>query len=303
MIKKSLPKGGKSKTGKIILVTGGAGFIGSHLCKRLISDGYAVISLDNYFTGNTDNHIDGVKYIKGHTRDIKKLVSEDIDIVYHLGEYSRVAVSIEEPSLVWDMNINGTSAVLEYCREKNCKLIYAGSSTKFSKIRLDGIKGTSLSPYTWAKATNTELVKNYGDWYGLKYAITYFYNVYGPGELFGKYGTVIEIFKQKYLRGEPLTYRLPGTQTRNYTHVDDTVEGLVLVGEKGEGDKYGIGSDKAYATKAVAELFQCAIEPLPARKTSRPSAKVNTEKIKKLGWQESKKLKDYIADFLRKNKK
>ncbi len=303
MIRENPPKADQSKTGKTILVTGGAGFIGSHLCERLFGDGHDVISLDNYFTGNVDNHIKGVKYIKGHTKDIKKLVNEQIDIVYHLGEYSRVAASLEEPDRVWDLNIRGTAAVLEYCREKKCKLVYAGSSTKFSKIRPDGIKGTSLSPYTWAKATNTELVKNYGDWYGLKYAIVYFYNVYGPRELSGKYGTVIEIFKQAYLRNEALAYRLPGTQTRNYTHVNDTIDALCLVGEKGEGDEYGIGSDTAYSTKKVAELFNCELEALPARKTSRPSAKVNTDKVKKLGWKENNSLGDYVEDFIKNNKK
>lgn len=285
---------------KTILVTGGAGFIGSHLCERLLTDGHKVISLDNYFTGNQDNHIQGVEYYKGHTKDIKNIITELPDIVYHLGEYSRVAVSIEEPGLVWDLNINGTSAVLEFCREKKCKLVYAGSSTKFSAIRTDGIIGKDLSPYTWSKATNTDLVKNYGDWYGLKYAIVYFYNVYGPRELSGKYGTVVEIFKQAYQNGEPLGYRLPGTQTRNYTHVLDTVEALTLVGDQGDGDEYGIASEKSYTTKELAELFECDIKPLPERKTSRPSAMVNTEKIKKLGWTTKYSLEDYIKLIIKK---
>jgi len=290
-----------NKDKKTVLVTGGAGFVGSHLCERLLRDGYKVISLDNYFTGTYDNHISGVDYREGHTKDIKKHVTETPDLIYHLGEYSRVAASIEEPELVWDLNISGTSAVLEFCRDKKCKLVYAGSSTKFADTRADGIMGRDLSPYTWAKAINTELVKNYGAWYGLKYAIVYFYNVYGPRELSGKYGTVIEIFRQNYLKGEVLKYRLPGTQTRNYTHVNDTVSGLVLVGERGEGDEFGIGSDRAYATKEVAELFGCDIEALPARKTSRPSAKVNNEKIKELGWKETKSLKEYIDDIINDN--
>lgn len=286
---------------KTILVTGGAGFVGSHLCERLIRDGHRVISLDNYFTGSPKNHIEGVEYREGHTKDINEHITETPEIVYHLGEYSRVAASIEEPNVVWDLNMFGTAGVLEFCRDRKCKLVYAGSSTKFSAVRPDGIKGTSLSPYTWSKAANTELVKNYGDWYSLKYAIVYFYNVYGPRELSGKYGTVIEIFRQKYLAGEPLGYRLPGTQTRNYTHVLDTVEGLVLVGEKGEGDEFGIGSDKAYATREVAEMFGCDIKPLPARKTSRPSARVNTDKVKALGWRETKNLEDYIKDIVNEN--
>jgi UDP-glucose 4-epimerase len=279
---------------KKVLVTGGAGFIGSHLCEKLFSSGCFVVSLDNYFTGKKENHIKGVKYIKGHTKDIGKLVKEKIDIVYHLGEYSRVAKAIEEPGKVMDLNLAGTVAVLEFCRKNKIKIVYAGSSTKFAKSRPDGIKGIDLSPYTWSKAVNSSLVKNYGKWYGLSYAIVYFYNVYGPRELDGEYGTVIEIFKQKYLKGEMLPVRKPGTQKRNYTSVFDTVRGIILAGEKGSGDGYGIGSGKSYTIKEVAKLFNTKIKMLPARKTSRPSAKVNSVKIKKLGWKETEKLEDYI---------
>jgi UDP-glucose 4-epimerase len=279
---------------KKVLVTGGAGFIGSHLCEKLVSLGCRVISLDNYFTGKKENHIKGVKYINGHTKDIKKLVKEKIDIVYHLGEYSRVAKSIEEPELVMDLNLKGITSVLEFCRRDKIKIVYAGSSTKFAKNRPDGIRGIDLSPYTWSKAVNSSLVKNYGEWYKLPFAIVYFYNVYGPRELDGEYGTVVEIFKQKYLKGEALPVRKPGTQKRNYTSVSDTVKGIILAGEKGRGDGYGIGSSKSYSIKEVAKLFNTKIKMLPARKTSRPSAKVNSAKIKKLGWKESEKLEDYI---------
>lgn len=284
---------------KKILVTGGAGFVGSHLCRELQKRGDKVLSLDNYFTGTKKNHINGIEYREGHTADIEALIPEDVALVYHLGEYSRVAKSINEPALVWDLNIKGSTAVLEFCRNRNCKLVYAGSSTKFSEDRKDGVKGENLSPYTWSKAVNSELVKNYGKWYGLKYAIVYFYNVYGPGEMSGEYGTVIEIFKQKYLDGKPLPMRLPGTQCRNYTHVYDTVRGIILAGEKGEGDKYGIGSDTSYSTRETAELFETAIEELPARESSRPGAKVENEKIKKLGWREQYSLKEYIQEFLK----
>lgn len=283
------------------MVTGGAGFIGSHLCEWLSKDGYKVISLDNYFTGLRENHIPGVEYREGHTKDIEKYVPEMPDIVYHLGEYSRVAKSMEEPEIVWDLNITGTPAVLEFCRKRGCKIVYAGSSTKFSEKRPDGIEGKNLSPYTWSKAVNSDLVCNYGKWYGLPYAIAYFYNVYGPRELAGEYGTVIEIFKQQYLRGEPLTARLPGTQKRNYTYVDDIVSGLILVGGKGEGDGYGIGSEKSYTTREVAELFESEIVMLPARKTSRPSSAIDTAKIRALGWKETKTLKDYIKKIITEN--
>ncbi len=288
---------------KTILVTGGAGFIGSHLCRKLLEKGEKVISLDNYFTGSKNNHIAGVDYRRGHTKNIERYIIETPDIVYHLGEYSRVAKSIEEPAVIWDLNIIGTLAVLEFCRQRGCKLVYAGSSTKFAETRPDGIEGRNLSPYTWAKAVNTDLVSNYSKWYSFSYATVYFSNVYGPRELAGEYGTVVEIFKQQYLRGEPLTARAPGTQKRNYTHVDDTVEGLIIVGEKGKGEGYIISSKKSYSTMEVAKLFNCKIKILPARKTSRPSARHNITKMKELGWKETKSLVEYIQQFISENPK
>jgi UDP-glucose 4-epimerase len=195
---------------KCIVVTGGAGFVGAALCRRLLADGHRVISLDNYFTGSTERHLPGVEYRFGHTRDIAQHVPEQPDIVFHLGEYSRVEKSFEDPiQVVWDLNIAGTFSVLEFCRSKKTKLIYAGSSTKFA----DGGEGKSQSPYAWSKSANTELVCNYGKWFGLNFAITYFYNVYGEGEISsGPYATVIGIFKQLYARGLPLTVVSPGTQ-------------------------------------------------------------------------------------------
>ncbi len=288
---------------KLILVTGGAGFIGSHLCERLVTDGHQVISLDNYFTGSRENHVAGVEYREGHTKDIEKHIPETPDIIYHLGEYSRVAKAIEEPAVVWDLNMVGTFAVLEFwrkCQEKGgAKLIYAGSSTKMATPRPEGIAGRDLSPYTWAKASNTELVHNYGLWYKLPYAIVYFYNVYGSRERAGEYGTVIEIFKQKYLQGEPLTVRSPGTQTRIYTHVEDSVAGIVLAGEKGEKDEYSIAAKESYPILEVAKMFSDKIEMLPARATSRPSADVdtNTEKLKNLGWKQTHTLEEYIESI------
>lgn len=284
---------------KLILVTGGAGFIGSHLCERLVKEGHKVISLDNYFTGSRDNHVAGVEYREGHTKDIEKIIPETPDLIYHLGEYSRVAKSIEEPAVVWDLNMMGTFAVLEFWRKHpGTKLIYAGSSTKMATPRPDGTAGRDLSPYTWAKASNTELVRNYSHWYDLPYSVVYFYNVYGPREQAGEYGTVIEIFRQKFLKGEPLEVRLPGTQERMYTHVQDTVEGIVLVGEKGANDEYSIVAAENYPILEVAKLFvdEDKIAMLPARSTSRPSAAIdtNTEKIKALGWKQTHTLEDYI---------
>jgi UDP-glucose 4-epimerase len=280
---------------KLALVTGGAGFIGSHLCERLQSDGYRVISLDNYFTGSKDNHILGVEYREGHTKDIATLVPEDPDIIYHLGEYSRVEVSLSEPEIVWDLNVWGTFAVAEYWRAKKCKLVYAGSSTKFG----DGGLNRNMTPYAWTKATNTELVCNYGAWYTLPFAVAYFYNVYGPGERSGKYGTVVEIFRQKCKVGEPLMVELPGTQTRNFTHVADIVSGLVAVGERGIGDDFGIGNERAYTIIELAHLFGADPVLIPSRPGNRTSSAIDTSKTRALGWNPSHQLETYVQECMR----
>ena len=265
--------------------------MGSNLCKRLIKDGNRVISLDNYFTGTKDAHVEGVEYREGHTKDIERLIPETPDLVFHLGEYSRVEKSLTEPELVWDLNKVGTFGVLEFCRKKNTKLVYAGSSTKFG----DGGLGRDQSPYAWAKATNTELVQNYGTWYEMPYAITYFYNVYGPGEKSGNFGTVIEIFKQKKLKGEPLFINAPGTQKRNFTHIDDIIEGLVLVGEKGEGDNFGLGNHQEYSILEVAKMFGGEIIMGPEVAGNRMGGECDTTKTELLGWHPTHSLADYIS--------
>lgn len=280
---------------KLALVTGGAGFIGSHLCEALVAKGYRVISFDNYFTGSKDNHVAGVEYREGHTKEIEKHIPETPDIIYHLGEYSRVEVSLTEPALVWDLNVAGTFGVVEFWRNKKCKLVYAGSSTKFG----DGGLGRDQSPYAWTKATNTDLVRNYGTWYLLPYAVTYFYNVYGPRERFGKYGTVVEIFRQKLLRGEPLTVEEPGTQIRNFTHVADIVKGLLLVGEKGEGDDFGIGDERGYSILELAKLCGGTIEMIPSRPGNRVNSAIDTSKTRALGWEITCSLEEYLSQFTR----
>jgi len=275
---------------KLILVTGGAGFIGSHLCERLVREGARVISLDNYFTGSRENHVPGVEYREGHTKDVEELVPESPDIVFHLGEYSRVEKSLEEPGLVWDLNTAGTHGVVEYWRKKKMKLVYAGSSTKFA----DGGMGRDQSPYAWTKASNTEIVRNYADWFNLPYAITYFYNVYGPGERAGSYGTVIEIFRQKMQNGDPLTVTAPGTQRRIFTHVDDIVDGLILIGQKGEGDEFGLGAEEDFSILEVAQMFGGEIQMQPERAGNRMTSKLDATKANALGWKAQRKLSDYI---------
>lgn len=286
-----MTQGGMKKT---ILVTGGAGFVGSHLCERLVHEGHRVISLDNYFAGSHDNEVRGVEYREGHTKDVETLIPEQIDLIYHLGEYSRVEISLAEPELVFNLNTLGTFGVLEFWRKRKCKIVYAGSSTKFG----DGGLNRTATPYAWTKAANTELVKNYGEWYGLPHAVTYFYNVYGPRERAGAYGTLIEIFRQKFLKGESLGVVAPGTQMRNFTHVLDIVEGLVLVGEKGEGDNYGLGDARQYSVLQIAKMFGGTIEMLPERAGNRQSSTIDTSKAEALGWKITRSVEGYIRDSM-----
>lgn len=294
-------------TPKTILITGGAGFIGSHLIERLVKDpNNRVISLDNYFTGSKENHIPGAEYREGHTKDIETLVPETPDIIYHLGEYSRIARSIDEPAIVFDMNMAGTFNVLEYWRKRKCKLVYAGSSTKFTSTNDEGITGRDRSPYSWAKGSNSDLVRNYGTWFGLPYSIAYFYNVYGPRERADwkeGYGTVIEAFKQKYLAGFPCEVNAPGTQIRAFTHVDDTIEALTLIGEKGEADEYAISAKEVFSLLDVAKMFGCEVVMKPQTKTSRSSGADDTSKIKTLGWKQKHTLKKYIEEIKSQTKK
>jgi UDP-glucose 4-epimerase len=279
-----------TKDKKLIVVTGGAGFIGSHLCERLVTEGHEVISLDNYFTGTPENHVEGVSYRTGHTKDIAALIPETPDIVFHLGEYARTEKSFEDVEVVYDLNKMGTFAVLEFCRRRDCKIVYAGSSTKFA----DNGEGRDQSPYAWTKATNTELVTNYAKWFGISYAITYFYNVYGPRELSGPYGTLIRIFSELYRNGQALTVTSPGSQTRNFTHVYDIVDGLVLVGMKGSGDGYGIGADQSYSVLEVARLFGDNILMMPERKGNRLTSSVDNSRTKALGWSPVRTLPEWI---------
>lgn len=280
---------------KKILVTGGAGFVGSNLCEALVKNpDNEVYSLDNYFTGNRDNHIEGVTYIEGSTEYIFELINFAPDVIYHLGEYSRVEQSFEDIDKVLLFNKIGTSKVLEFCRRHQCKLVYAGSSTKFG----DGGIGRNQSPYAWSKSSNTELIKNYGEWYGLKYAIVYFYNVYGKREIGeGKYATLIALFSEKMRKGEPLTVVAPGTQQRNFTHIEDIVSGLLLVGEKGLGDEFGIGNSETYTVLEIAQMFGGEIQMLPQRKGNRMTSEVITEKTEALGWKAKKCVKDYIKSL------
>lgn len=279
----------------IIIVTGGAGFIGSHLVEALVRDeNNQVISLDNYFSGTRENHLPGVEYREGHTKDIDLLIPEKPNLIFHLGEYSRVEKSFEDVEQVWDLNQYGTFAVLEFARRTKAKLVYSGSSTKFS----DGGLGRDQSPYAWSKSSMTDLVRNYGDWFGIQYAITYFYNVYGQRERAGAMGTVVAIYKQQYANGLPLGVVAPGTQERIFTHVDDIVDALIRVGEKGSGDGYGIGGEDKLSILELAKLFGSEILMLPERQGNRMAASIDSSKTRSLGWKPKGSLKTYVTSYI-----
>ncbi|MEK7479954.1 MAG: NAD-dependent epimerase/dehydratase family protein [Patescibacteria group bacterium] len=280
---------------KTILVTGGAGLIGSNLIELALKK-YRVVSLDNYFIGSKDNHIEGAEYIEGHTKNIEKLVgNESPEIIFHLGEYSRVEQSFKDIKLVWESNVAGTFQVFEYWRKRGCRLVYAGSSTKFA----DGGLGRDQSPYAWMKASNTELVRNYGNWFDLPYAITYFYNAYGPRELgTGPYASVLGRFKTLYRQRKPITVVAPGTQKRNFTHVKDLARGLLAVGEKGKGDEYGLGSPESYSVLDIAQMFGGEIQMLPERQGNRMESIVDTSRAEKeFGWKPQHTVREYIKSL------
>lgn len=282
---------------KKILVTGGAGFIGSHLCETLVQNSNnCVYSLDNYFSGSEDNHIGGVSYIRGSTKEINSLIDFTPDFIYHLGEYSRVEQSFQDMEKILEYNKEGTFAVLEFVRKHKCKFLYAGSSTKYGDL------GANSSPYAWSKASNTDLVKNYGDWYGIDYRITYFYNVYGSREIStGKYATLIALFDKLMREGKDLTVVSPGTQERNFTHIDDIIDGLILVAENGYGDEYGIGSHECYSVLEIAKMFGGKVVMFPARKGNRMGSPVISEKTRQLGWTPQWSIRDYIQSLKIKN--
>tara|TARA_R100000951_G_C2635817_1_gene179268 strand:- start:519 stop:1352 length:834 start_codon:yes stop_codon:yes gene_type:complete len=273
-----------------ILVTGGAGYIGSNLIKHLKKTTDAEItSLDNYFTGSEQNHIKGVKYIKGDTSNIINLKKQDV--VYHFGEYSRVVPSFKDVEYLMKTNLLGTSKVIEQCKKWNAKLIYSASSSKFGG-------NENLSPYSWVKAKMVELIKNYNEWYGLNFEICYFYNVYGENHIKkGTYATVIGIFETQYKNKETLTVVSDGNQTRQFTHVNDIVNALGLILKQNKNNEWHLSSDIEYKIIDVAKMFTDNIKIIPARNGERYKAvniENNTKKI--LGWEIKHNLKDYINE-------
>lgn len=284
-----------------VIVTGGAGFVGSNLIKHLLEKypDIKILSLDNYWTGKKENHVDSpnVTYKRFKTTDINKSVEIDhfgAEVVFHFGEYSRIVKSFDDSEYVMHTNLNGTSQVLEFCKKRNIKFIYSASSSKFGNNGED----ENLSPYSWAKAKMVELIKNYHDWFGLQYEICYFFNVYGPGQIMdGDYATVIGIFERQYLAGEKLTVVSPGTQSRDFTHVDDIVRGVEMATHKNLNKEWYLRSGVNEKIVNVAKMFTDDWTLIPERRGERFTSEEfpsDTEEV--LGWKAEKSLYNWVEE-------
>ena len=233
-----------------ILITGGAGFVGSNLIKKLVSDEHRVVSLDDYSTGTKGNHIDGVKYIEGDIETIEYLAG-DYDLCFHIAAQSRVQPSLEDPTETIRVNVNGTRAGCDWARNNNVKVIYAGSSSKHHD--------PSDSPYAMYKYLGEEVCKLYRKSYDLDVQIARFYNVYADGESLDQtYGNVIGIWRKKILTGQKLPIVGDGEQRRDFTHVDDIVDGLIKIafGTEKHEDAWELGSGVNYSVNELFSFFK-----------------------------------------------
>ncbi len=290
---------------KEILVTGGAGFVGANLIKIFLKKTkLKIISLDNYSSGTKKNHIKNkrVKYIKGHTKDIVDLIKNPSKIhsVFHFGEFARIYQSFIKMKECVDSNFTGSNAVFNFCLKNNIKLIYSATSASLGNQGKD----KSLSPYAFSKATNLEQLEYFKKCFKFKYEVIYFYNVYGPNQISkGFMSTVIGIFEDHYLRKKPLPVVKPGTQTRRFTHIDDTTEMCYLAWKKNLNRHYIIANTQSYSINEVAKMFKSKVKYLPQRKGERyASALVNKNLSNKIyKYFGKRQLKDYINDFINHN--
>ena len=279
---------------KNVLVTGGAGFVGSNLIKKLKKENkdINIVSLDNYFSGTPENHVPGVEYFRGNTWDARKhFENRSFDTVFHFGEYSRIVQSFRDIEYVSDAILTGTPTILELCKKWDAKLIYSASSSKFG----NNGKDENLSPYAWMKAKMVELIKNYHEWYGLKYEIAYFFNVYGPGQIMeGDYATVIGIFERQWRAGEKCTVVSPGSQTRDFTHINDVVNGLIKIAKRDDDYEWHLRSGINVDIVTVAEMFG-DWKLIPMRRGERfTSEEFPSDTEERLGWKPTHKLEEWV---------
>ncbi|MDB2341537.1 NAD-dependent epimerase/dehydratase family protein [Candidatus Pelagibacter bacterium] len=289
----------------IIVITGGAGFVGTNLIELFLKKTKLnIISIDDYSSGYKKNHINNrrIKYISSHTKNISKKLSgvkKKIQCIFHFGEFARIYQSFLKLEECIESNSIGTHAVFNFCLENNIKLVYSATSATL------GNKGNdqNLSPYAFLKAKNLELLENLKKWFNLKYEIIYFYNVYGPKQIkTGDMATVIGIFEDCYQKNKPLPIVKPGTQSRRFTHIYDTVKICYLAWKNNECRHYSISHKQSWTIIQVASLFKRKLKMLKARKGERyasalTSMNLSNKVYKKFG---SIKLKDYINDLMKK---
>ena len=293
---------------KIIIITGGVGFVGSNLIKTLLKrTKFRLISIDNYSSGVKKNQIKSprVKYINADTKNISKILNpykKDINAIFHFGEFSRIYQSFLRMKECINSNTIGSHEVFNFCLSNKIKLIYSATSASI------GNKGNdkNLSPYAFTKAKNLELLENLKKWFNFKYEIVYFYNVYGPGQITtGPMSTVIGIFEDQFKKKIPLTVVRPGSQSRRFTHIKDTIEACYHAWKKNECKHYSISSRKSYTIINVAKLFGTKIKLLPPRKGERyASALTNLNLSNKVNKMFGKiDLKDYIVNIVKNSQK
>jgi len=288
----------------IIVVTGGAGFVGSNLISLLLKKTkLKIISIDNYSTGKKKKHLNDkrVTYVKGNTKNIKKILKKKknkIKTVFHFGEFSRIYQSFLKMDECIDSNNIGSHEVFNFCLSNKIKLIYSATSASI------GNKGNdkNLSPYAFTKAKNLELLENLKKWFNFKFEIVYFYNVYGPGQIkTGSMSTVIGIFEDQFRKKIPLTVVKPGSQSRRFTHINDTIEACYHAWKKNECKHYSISNRKSYTIIEVAKLFDTKIKLFPPRKGERYASALTSmnlsNKVHKMFGKID--LKDYIANIVK----
>ena len=288
----------------ILVITGGAGFVGSNLVEFLIrKTKFKIISIDNYSTGSIKNHIKSsrVKYLKCETNKINTTLNKyknKINTIFHFGEFARIYQSFIKTKECFNSNLVGSLEVFNFCLNNNIKLIYSATSASLGNRGRD----KNLSPYAFSKAKNLELLENFKKWFNFKYEVIYFYNVYGPRQIMiGDMATVIGIFENQYKQKKPLTIVKPGTQSRRFTHIEDTVKVCVEAWKRNENLHYSISSKKSYSIQEVAKLFKSKIKYLPKRPGERyASALTKMNLSNKIVRRYGKiQLNNYIKKFLK----